>query len=285
MRNLAKFSLTLLSAGLLAACGSSGGGDGGNSPSSTTQPTATNQSSQPSSSTPSTTANQANQPRTSTSSMTTNQSSQSNSTSSANKTSDNDDDMGDAYRIGSKEDIDLAKHANYKTELIVDGKKLPITLGSGISSGGFTSASSKTINGVHYDRFVVSGLKYSDVKFGVVNNYVFAQGNVTPDSEIPTAGKATYSVDGVLVLNGAVKTSEGNTLTADFANKTINGSVFKGWTVTNAKIDGNEFSGEVVCPKGYKGNLEGKFYGKNASEIGGAYSSTGYSGAFGGKKQ
>ncbi|WP_144084214.1 transferrin-binding protein-like solute binding protein [Mannheimia sp. USDA-ARS-USMARC-1261] len=31
--------------------------------------------------------------------------------------------------------------------------------------------------------------------------------------------------------------------------------------------------------------LEGHFYGSNASEIGGAYSSSDFSGTFGGKKQ
>ncbi len=194
--------------------------------------------------------------------------------------------MGDAFRIKDRKDFDLNK-ANintWKTELVVDGKKMPISP-AGMYSIGFTKVSNKQVGKRFYKQLVVSGSKFSDVKFGVVDGYAFAQGHVTPDSEIPKSGKATYKVDGVLMLNGAVKTSEGNTLTADFANKTVNGSVFKGWTVTNAKIDGNEISGKVVCPKGYAAELDGHFYGKNASEIGGAYTSKGFSGAFGGKKQ
>lgn len=323
MKNLVKFSLTLLSAGVLAACSSSSSDN--NSPKADTQttPSKSNTSTQTAPTTKSSTGTQtaaannlntstqtapttksntgtqtatANNSNSSVQTVSANKSSNtgtqtvptgsSNNTASTKNSADDDDDMGDAFRIKDKEDFDLKKTniSTWKTELVVDGKKLPISP-SGVLSQGFTKVSNTTINGVYYEQLAVSGLKYSDVKFGVANGYVFAQGNVTPDSEIPTTGKATYSVDGVLVQNGVVKTSEGNILTADFANKTINGSVFNGWTVTNAKIDGNDFSGKVVCPKGFSAELDGHFYGKNASEIGGAYSSAGFSGAFGGKKQ
>lgn len=273
MKGLAKFGLTMMAAAVLAACGSSGGG-GSDAPSASVNNAATNTNA-----TDKETSGTANS-GTSSNTGTVN--------SGTNRPVSRDDDMGEAVRISDGKDFDIAKSADYKTQLVVDGKTIPITLGPGISSGRFTSASGSTINGVRYDQFVVSGTRFSNLKFGVVNGYAFAQGDVTAKSAVPTAGTATYAVDGVLVKNGVPHTSTDTLLTADFGAKTLNGTVFNdnGNTVTiaNARIEGNEFSGSAMH-NGARAELDGHFYGPNAAELGGVYGSAGFSGAFGGKKQ
>lgn len=271
MKSLAKFGLTIMAAAVVAACGSSGGG-GNDSPSPTANNAATN-------------TNTTDKSTSGTTGGTSSNAGTSNSGTS--RPVSRDDDMGEAVRIRDGEDFDIAKSADYKTRLVVDGKTIPIAL-PGFSSGGFTSVSGSTINGVKYDQFVVSGTKFSNLKFGVVDGYAFAQGDVTAKSAVPTTGTATYAVDGVLAKNGVTATSTGTVLTADFGAKTLNGTVFNRdkdtVTVTNARIDGNEFSGSAMH-NGARAELDGHFYGPIASELGGVYGSAAFSGAFGGKKQ
>lgn len=254
MKKLTKFSLTLLTIGLLSACGSSGGGSGNNNVS------------------PSQTANTSTDNTSSTSTNT--------STTTPLKAEDK---MGNAFRTTDGNSFDIKKSSTYQTQLVVDGKTLPVAM-PGISSGGFTQANKATINGVTYDKFVVSGYKLGNLKFGLVDGYVFAQGNVTPESEIPTSGAATYLVNGVFIENGTFSTSNDHILNVDFANKTVNGDVAPDVRVTDAKISGNEFEGKAVY-NDKSAELKGHFYGSNASEIGGAYGSSSFAGSFGGKKQ
>ncbi|MEG9500234.1 Slam-dependent surface lipoprotein [Mannheimia indoligenes] len=254
MNKSVKFSLTLLAAGVISACGSSGGGNNTTSP-------AANNNTNTSTNKPAPTQTTPTQPT------------QTNSS----------DDMGTAFRVSDGKEFDIKKASTYKEVLDVDGKKLP-TAFPGIYSGSITDLKAATINGIAYKGFTVSGSRYSNVRFGHIDGYVFAQGDVTPKSNIPTTGSAAYNVDGVFVQNGQVSTSENHKLNVDFANKTINGDVAPNVAVTNAKIDGNEFDGKAVH-NGKSAELEGHFYGSNASEIGGAYSSSDFSGAFGGKKQ
>lgn len=264
MNKLVKFSLTLLAATVISACGSSSGGSSDSNPQATpskpteTKPTPTQPTTKPTTTKPTPT-----QPTT--------------------KPTNSDDDMGTAFRIKDSKEFDIKKAKTYKQELIVDGKKLPVSW-SGIVSGGFTKLNNSTINGVTYKDFTVSGAKYESVKFGHIDGYVFSQGDVTPNAEVPKSGTATYAVDGVFVKNGSTSTSNGHTLTADFGSKTISGQIAPEVTITNAKIDGNEFEGKAVHA-GKSAELEGHFYGSTAAEIGGAYSSPTFSGSFGGKKQ
>lgn len=260
MKKLAKLSLTLLAAGIISACGSSGGGDNNSSPAATDTTNNTG-STTTTPTTPSTPSTPATPPA-----------------------ATNTNSMGTAVRTSDGKQFDIEKAASYNTLLIVDGKTLPVAI-SGFRSGGFTNASGSTINGVRYNQFAVSGTKFNNVKFGVVEGYAFAQGNVTAASAIPATGTATYSVDGVLVSNnGRPTTSTDNTLNVDFANKTVNGTVAPSVSVTDAKISGNAFEGAAVY-NGSSAPLKGHFYGADASELGGAYGSATFSGSFGGKKQ
>ncbi|MFA9489411.1 MULTISPECIES: Slam-dependent surface lipoprotein [unclassified Mannheimia] len=256
MKKIVKFSLTLLAACVISACGSSGGGNNSTSP-------AANNNTNTSVNKPAPTQTTPTQPT------------QTNSS----------DDMGTAFRTRDSKEFEINTANTYKQVLVVDGKTFPVAW-SGIVSGGFTKIpKNATINGVTYNDVTVSGTKYASSKFGHIDGYVFTQGEETPKANMPKTGTATYNVEGVFVANGQDSLdSKGHTLTVDFANKTINGDVAPNVTITNAKIDDNEFEGTAVY-NGKAAELEGHFYGPDASEIGGAYSSSSFSGAFGGKKQ
>ncbi|WP_273392269.1 transferrin-binding protein-like solute binding protein [Actinobacillus porcinus] len=263
MNKIAKFGFTLLTASLLAACGSSGGGS--SSPATSDKPTTPSTSENPSTPTQENPSNSAN------------------SSGSSNQIL-----MGTA--ASNNEDYDLGLRSDYKTVLVVDGKTLPIAY-PGIQSGGFTVLNAATINGQKVNGFAVSGTKFNNVKFGYVDGYVFHQGNPTAETNMPTTGKATYSVDGVYVKNGVATTSQGANLTADFGNKTLSGTVFAAKDgIADVKteftgIEGNEFYGSVKQDGAGGATLKGQFYGLDASEIGGVFFSSDYSGAFGGEKQ
>lgn len=271
MNKIAKFGFTLLIASLLAACGSSGGGS--SAPTADNKPATPSTSEKPSTPTQETPSNSANS---------------SNSSSSSSGSSSNEILMGTAAT--NNEDYDLSLRSDYKTVLVVDGKTLPVAH-SGIQSGGFTVLNAATINGQKVNGFAVSGTKFNNVKFGYVDGYVFHQGNPTAEANMPTTGKATYSVDGVYVKNGVATTSQGANLTADFGNKTLSGTVFAAKDgIADVKteftgIEGNEFYGSVKQDGAGGATLKGQFYESNASEIGGIFFSEAYSGAFGGKKQ
>lgn len=263
MNKITKFGFTLLTASLLAACGSSGGGS--SSPAASDKPTTPSTSEKPSTPT------------------------QENPSNSANSSgSSNEILMGTA--AANNDDYDLSLRSDYKTVLVVEGKTLPVAH-SGIQSGGFTKLNAGTIiNGQKINGpTVISGTKFNNVKFGYVDGYVFHQGNPTAEANMPTTGKATYSVDGVYVKNGVATTSQGANLTADFGDKTLSGTVFAAKDgIADVKtdftgIEGNEFHGSVKQDGAGGATLKGQFYGSDASEIGGVFFSEAYSGAFGGK--
>lgn len=276
MKKIVKFSLTLVAAGILSACGSSGGGDNNSTPSATNTPANSqaqnnNTNSNSSSTTNNSSNTSANNSNTNTSKPTT------------QPVQNTSDDMGTAFRTRDSKEFEINTANTYKQVLVVDGKTFPVAWG-GIISGEFTKLKNTTINGITYKDFTVSGAKYASSKFGHIDGYVFTQGEETPKANMPKTGTATYNVEGVFVANGQTSTSNGHTLNVDFANKTVNGDVAPNVTITNAKIDDNEFEGRAVY-NGRAAELEGHFYGPDAAEIGGAYSSSSFSGAFGGKKQ
>lgn len=274
MNKIAKFGFTLLTASLLAACGSSGGGS--SSPATSDKPT-----------TPSTSEN----PSTPTQENPSNSTNSSNSSGSASSSSGSSNEILMGTAASNNEDYDLGLRSDYKTVLVVDGKTLPVAYSGFHQSGGFTVLNAATINGQKVNGFAVSGTKFNNVKFGYVDGYVFHQGNPTAETNMPTTGKATYSVDGVYVKNEVVTTSKGANLTADFGNKTLSGTVFAATDgIADVKteftgIEGNEFYGSVKQDGAGGATLRGQFYGSDASEIGGIFFSGDYSGAFGGKKQ
>lgn len=271
MNKFTKFSLTLLVAGILSACGSSGGDNNAPAPST---PGTTNTTPSTNGGTSASTNNNGG------STNTNNNGGSSNANNGGVSNSSNS--MGNAFRTTDGTAFEIPKAGTYDSTLVVDGKTLPVKI-TGVSSGGITNIPNINLNGTAYKNFAVSGTKFSQVKFGRIEDYVFAQGNVTPAANVPATGAATYVVDGVFIADGKTATPRDHILNVDFSDKTVRGNVAPEVSV-EAKISGNAFEGNAT----YKGNnatLEGNFYGANVEEIGGAYGSSTFSGAFGGKKQ
>ncbi|MDD0824306.1 transferrin-binding protein-like solute binding protein [Mannheimia sp. AT1] len=191
--------------------------------------------------------------------------------------------MGQAFYIKDGKSFEIKKNDDYKTTLIIEGNRPIPVITSDSDSGSFTSFVGTEIEGINFDQFFISGSKFANLKFGHSYGYVFAQGQVTPVSEMPTTKTAIYSVDSVFVEKGKSSTSEHNLLNVDFANKTITGQVAKDVNITGS-INGNAFEGKAIYHRD-SASLKGNFYGSEATEIGGAYYSSSFAGAFGGKKQ
>lgn len=143
--------------------------------------------------------------------------------------------------------------------------------------------------------------KFTDVRFGAIdsagpeeNDYIFYNGN--PTKVMPTSGTANYNGHFIVTgddypafddedyVTGAAQFS------ADFANKTLTGSMkadaLQAINV-NAQINGNSFTGSATSASFVgKAEVDGKFFGDNAKELGGVFNylndqDNGWGGAFG----
>ncbi|WGE55250.1 transferrin-binding protein-like solute binding protein [Actinobacillus equuli subsp. equuli] len=125
--------------------------------------------------------------------------------------------------------------------------------------------------------------KYSAVRFGIldsdgpeVDSYMFYNGSAT--TSMPTSGTATYNGHAIIAGN-TVQFDEYDWLkgtsqfNVDFGAKklkgTLNVDTLEAVNIT-ANIAGNSFAGSANS-KSFptKANVEGKFYGENAKELGG----------------
>ena len=159
----------------------------------------------------------------------------------------------------------------------------------------------------------VSGKNYKNIRWGkfteptLGSDYYVAFG-VNPTSEMPQSGTANYIGNGMHVENrvdGLHSDLSFVKLTANFADKTLNGTVSLAQTGFNdvlvpneiargvlspethfddvplsAKIQGNQFSG--TNSQGVQ--VEGGFYGKDADEVAGTYQGNDKFGVFGARK-
>lgn len=263
MKNITKLGLTALACLVLSACGSSKGGDNSAQPANNGN-TANNLT--PSANTPA--ATPTNTTPVATSDTT---------TTNANAT-------GGVYILsGEDRNLTLTKKAlNDASNLniiTVDGQPIRVAYqDQGISAGTWT---------VMNENASCCG-KYSDVRFGIKysdgpteNDYFFYNGNVT--KSMPTSGSATYNghfivdadddyyrvFDNVDHLLGTAN------FTADFGAKTLSGSLntqdLQPINV-NATINGNSFNGTAQSATfRTTADVEGKFYGTNAKELGGIF--------------
>ncbi|WP_297957095.1 transferrin-binding protein-like solute binding protein [uncultured Neisseria sp.] len=183
-----------------------------------------------------------------------------------------------------------------KTSITVDGHKIDLSKANEASTF-YNFLGNDDLNARHT---TISGKKYSHVRFGHEywvsptlpegnRDTHFAVGNITPISGVdamPTSGKATYVGDSVLgwdVLDAKFN--------VDFGSKTITGvinneakSLYERVPLKGT-ISGASFSGDE---NGI--SMKGNFYGPKAAELGGVFrfernNGTGFSGAFGAKKQ
>ena len=159
----------------------------------------------------------------------------------------------------------------------------------------------------------ISGKNYKNIRWGkftepaLGSDYYVAFG-VNPTTEMPQSGTANYIGNGMHVEKRADYLDSNLSfvkLTANFADKTLNGTIslaktgYKDVLVSNgiaggalspnvhfddvslsAKIQGNQFSG--TNSQGVQ--VEGGFYGKDADEVAGTYQGNDKFGAFGARK-
>lgn len=265
MKKITTFSLTALACFALSACGSGGGSKENSSTSTVNLPSVIN-------------------------SVGSNQQS---GAASGNPVANNDNATGAAFVLsGQDENVSilykkLTSAENFKQTIVVDGKTVTIAF-PGIISGDWTKIS---------DNYTCCG-KYSDVRFGYTvgndpseSDYLFYNGNTT--KTMPTSGVAQYNGDFIFDSHDeAYEDLEGDdltgkaTFTADFANKTLVGSMNSSHIEpinVNAAINGNGFKGNAQSAS-FKttAELEGKFYGENAKELGGIFTDKkSWGGAFG----
>ncbi|MEX4505332.1 transferrin-binding protein-like solute binding protein [Haemophilus influenzae] len=286
--NLTKFSLTILVALTLTACGSSGGsGDSQSAHTpSTSIHTQNNSTPNKNTSTPPVNVSNAN-----------------------NLEIKNNDKTGGAFII-SEEDghvtlkkVDITTNSDLNV-LYIDGTKIPLSSPS-IKSNGWLNIRSGTgkvsIDGIETSRDLkVCCGKYTDTRIGKVlsknkneDTYFFYNGNLTRN--MPVGGTVNYNTgDSILSsyhdelgdTDEAVGTSQ---FSADFVNKKLTGSlsVNEKKLNINADISGNTFSGTTQSDAfKSQGIAEGKFYGENAKELGGLVKANdnSWSGAFAAKK-
>ncbi|EFX90782.1 hypothetical protein HMPREF0027_2169 [Actinobacillus ureae ATCC 25976] len=262
MQKIAKLSLTVLTGLVLSACGSSGGGDNNDlSNTAVNVPVADNM---PQPTTPSQPNNPSNDNNRTYTPVLGNMPSNSST--------------GTVLVISNQDDDVLEKRVelhNSNTELLnVEDTEIRV----GYKSSGIYA-------GTWLDMGLLSACcdKYSAVRFGVldsygpeVDSYMFYNGS--PTASMPTSGTATYT--GHAIIAGNTKqfdehdwlkgTSQFN---VDFGSKKLNGSLnidtLDAVNIT-ADISGNSFAGAANSNSfPTKANVEGKFYGENAKELGG----------------
>lgn len=262
MKKTVKFALTTMACVLLAACGS-GGSDGGSAASTS------------SSATSGTSSSNAN----------------TGSTTGASTTSG----TGAAYVFSHQDE-----NAKFEKKVINDSKAVKqyitvdgqqITIGRpGIYSAGWENIQSNK---------VCCGA-FANVSFGAIENgpdeksYLFYNGVVS--SSVPTSGSATYNGQFIVNGNNHAAFDEEDYVTGkaqfnvDFANKKLTGSMTAAELQpinVSATLSGTGFNGNATSSDfGSKAELEGKFYGAGASELGGMFKATddSWGGAFGAKK-
>lgn len=259
MYKMTKFGLIVLASCVLAACGSSGGGDNHSSTTTTTNITPTKTIN---------TTNTISNTKTGTTSL--------------------------IIAIDDQNGI-VVKHQTLTTaginQITVNGKTLVLEQ-PGIYVGTWT-----TMRSGDTALYKCCG-KYSDVRFGAYEGgpngdaYFFYNGN--PTKSMPQSGTATYTGHSIISPNDEKFDKYGDyilgtsTFNADFAAKTLNGTLnindLQPVSV-KATISNNDFQGTATSKDfSDKANVEGKFYGTNAKELGGIYEGKTWGGAFGASK-
>lgn len=310
-----KFRLSLLVVSLgVAACSSSNDNDDTSSPSSPTAnvastTTAGNSNTNNSSSSNSTASNSSNNASNTTNNSVSNTSSNSVSNSSSNNASNtsntsvthNSSITGVAYKFSSGSAANKIANAQLislsstnKDVLVVDSRTIqlaPLQPGYTLrkDSNGVVMSQGAYSNGTDYMPNTQFGI-YQDPNSN--QTYLFTQGIITPESNMPTSGEATYyGLATYHITNDTLNKDRsdydiyGANLTANFASKTLKGELVttgRPNVTIDTKISGSSFNSDANSDTQVKGN----FYGEKAEELGGVYvnEKDGYAGAFSARK-
>ena len=245
MKNsIVKFSLTALAAFTLAACGSSGGSSDNAAAASHDQKTQVTPSK---TDLPTSNSTEANQNQTFT---------------------------GSAFVISEQDDKVQVKNVKFNNaninQLEVDGQTITLTY-PGIYAGSW-----QRIN----NTAVCCG-KYANVRMGVSlsngpteKDILFYNG--IPTQNMPVTGLASYKGDSIILSDDIGDDSDEvagqSSFDVNFGAKTLSGSITANNAPTiniSANISGNSFEGTAKSTKLTDGAVEGKFYGNDATELGG----------------
>ena len=245
MKNaIVKFSLTVLAAFTLAACGSSGGSSDNAAAASHDQKTQVTPSK---TDLPTSNSTEANQNQTFT---------------------------GAALVVSGLYDNMQVKNVKFNNaninQLEVDGQKITLTY-PGIYAGSWQRVNNTA---------VCCG-KYANVRMGVSlsngpteKDILFYNG--APTQNMPVTGLASYKGDSIILSDDISDDSDAvagqSSFDVDFGAKTLSGSITANNIPTiniSANISGNSFEGTAKSTKLTDGAVEGKFYGNNAVELGG----------------
>lgn len=189
---------------------------------------------------------------------------------------------------GSSHQPTLLASNDKANEIVVDGVRLNLVdLARNIAPEGITDSYVQSNNAVTYGRFINQNKLDKDKD---PMNYLFVYGQETAQDKMPTGGSFTYlgtATYGSEALAGYINNAVSN-LKVDFGANTVSGTIShtqRGINVTlpTATISGNSFSGG-------EGDafISGKFYGTEASQLGGVFGDNGkaaYGGAFSATKQ
>ena len=211
--------------------------------------------------------------------------------------------------------IERQIHDDNNVNLVnVEGQAIEIIPSGYYERPGFIGTNEKEVLQADYPELrSISGKNYKDIRWGkfteptLGSDYYVAFG-VNPTTEMPQSGTANYTGNGMHIEKRADDLDSYLSfvkLTANFADKTLNGTIslantgYKDVLVSNgiaggalspeihfddvslsAKIQGNKFSG--TSEKGI--HTEGGFYGKDAEEVAGTYKGKDTMGVFGARK-
>ena len=211
--------------------------------------------------------------------------------------------------------IERQIHDDNNVNLVnVEGQEIEIIPSGYYERPGFIGTNEKEVLQADFPELrSISGENYKNIRWGkfteptLGSDYYVAFG-VNPTTEMPQSGTVNYIGNGMHVEKRADHLDSNLSfvkLTANFADKTLNGTIslaktgFKDELILNGiaggvlspeihfddvslstKIQGNKFSG--TSDKGV--HTEGGFYGKDAEEVAGTYKGKNVMGVFGARK-
>lgn len=141
-----------------------------------------------------------------------------------------------------------------------------------------TSQGQRFNTALSYTNFGLANIQSSNYP-ELLHSYYLTYGQPTPDTSMPTTGSATYRGT---AINGLNTPEVPATFVVNYGTKQIDGNINNQISL-NGTILGNRFSGSKDGIR-----MNGRFFGPNAEELGGTYSSIrnpdGVVGSFGARK-
>ncbi|HHF4805221.1 TPA: Slam-dependent surface lipoprotein [Haemophilus influenzae] len=293
--NLTRFSLTILAALTLTACGSSGGSSASNAPTARTSTPASQ---------PSTQATQSSTPAAQPSEQAVLEMPKRSPTNTgvvfSIKTESEEDSVGQINTINNEQELSNRT----LTSIDVDGKQIPIAFTENWNEAKYIE---QPLNGVPH----ICCNKYTAMRFGAIASNEAGQNDILfyngiPTEKLPDSGEVTYEGESIMTSKESVIPDDymkgSSKFIVNFGDKKLSGSLIIDTTkstsssqkvkidIEKAKITGNTFSGTAQSDSfksQSQGIAEGKFYGDGAKELGGMVKAkdNSWAGAYGAKAQ